>query len=61
MLKKYLTSAEVEEMIGVKQQTLAHWRSQGKGPQYIKIGKVIRYALDELEKWIGAHRVLTMA
>ena len=61
MDKKYLTPVDVEEMLGVKQQTLAHWRSQGKGPQYIKVGKVIRYSLDELERWIQSHNVLTMA
>ena len=37
--------------------TLANWRSQvnrglpNKGPAFVKIGKIIRYPLIEVEKW----------
>ncbi|MEN6442001.1 MAG: helix-turn-helix domain-containing protein [Syntrophobacter sp.] len=46
-------------MLGIKEKTLANWRTQGRGPQFYKFGKVIRYALDDLQKWIQIHRVRT--
>jgi predicted DNA-binding transcriptional regulator AlpA len=32
-------------------------RSQGKGPPYIRIGRSIRYDLDEYDKWIEERTV----
>jgi predicted DNA-binding transcriptional regulator AlpA len=60
MQKKYLTAGEVEEMIGIKEKTLANWRSQGKGPQYYKAGRIIRYSLDEVERWMSLYRIRTV-
>lgn len=58
-MQKYLSPEEVEEVLGIKEKTLANWRTQGRGPQFYKFGKVIRYALDDLQKWIQIHRVRT--
>ena len=27
------------------------WRSQGKGPNYYKVGSTVRYEMDDLEAW----------
>jgi predicted DNA-binding transcriptional regulator AlpA len=59
-MKKYLTAAEVEQLFGISQKTLANWRSQGRGPQYLKIGHGVRYAAEDLEKWAESRRVLTI-
>lgn len=37
---------------GVTKSTLAMWRYEGKGPRYRKLGRIVVYALDEVEKWI---------
>ena len=37
------TEAETAEILHVKVETLAAWRSRGVGPKYRKIGKVIDY------------------
>ena len=60
MAKQWLTAAQVEEMTGIKEKTLANWRSQGRGPQYHKVGKIIRYALEEIERWMQSFRVRTI-
>jgi len=31
--------------------TLANWRSQGKGPRYFKAGASVLYPIDEIEKY----------
>lgn len=35
-------------------RTLANWRSAGQGPRFRKIGGRVRYALDDLERWMSA-------
>jgi predicted DNA-binding transcriptional regulator AlpA len=51
----YLSPDEVAAAIpGITKNTLAMWRYEGKGPRYRKLGRVVVYALDELEAWIEA-------
>ena len=33
-------------------QTLASWVVRGKGPKYMKIGRIVVYPLEEVEKWL---------
>jgi len=42
----------VAALPGLTKNTLAMWRYEGKGPRYRKLGRVVVYALDELEAWI---------
>jgi predicted DNA-binding transcriptional regulator AlpA len=35
------------------------WRSQGRGPAYIRIGRSVRYRVEDLDAWLTAHRVET--
>jgi hypothetical protein len=37
--------------------TLANWRSQGKGPAYIKSGRTVLYAEADIIAWQLAQRV----
>jgi hypothetical protein len=49
----YLSPDQVASMIpGVSKSTLAMWRYEGRGPRYRKAGRIIFYALDEVEAWI---------
>lgn len=54
--KKMLLSAEeLSEMTGLSIQTFAHWRCQGKGPGYKKIGRMIRYPISDVEEWLDTY------
>ncbi len=33
-------------------QTLAHWRSQGRGPTYVKVGGRVVYRGADLNRWL---------
>ena len=51
--KRYLSSAEAAEYLGIAVGTTSVWRCVGKGPSYVKIGRVVRYtpaSLDEFTK-----------
>lgn len=49
----FLSPDEVAAAIpGITKNTLAMWRYEGRGPRYRKLGRVVVYALDELEAWI---------
>ena len=59
MKRKYLNPKEVEAVYGFKVGTLANWRSQKKGPRYSKIGHVIRYNAEDIDRWLQHYEVKT--
>jgi hypothetical protein len=40
--------------LGVKPETLATWRSQGRGPAFVKIGRRVFYRLLDVHQFIAA-------
>lgn len=57
---KLLTPREVAEYLGIPESTLAQWRSQGRGPQFIKLeSRLVRYRRSDLDAYIGQHLVET--
>lgn len=46
-----MREAEAAEWLSVKANTLARWRVEGSGPPYRKHGRVVIYALVDLEAW----------
>ena len=59
MTRKKLSPKEVEERYNIDSGTLANWRSQGRGPRYSKVGKVVRYDVEALEEFFQKHEVRT--
>ena len=47
----YLTSDSTLKAIG-PYSTLAHWRSEGRGPAFIKIGSRVAYSGKALNEWL---------
>ena len=43
--------------LGVSPATMRLWRSQGKGPAFVRGPRMIRYDQRDLDAWIAAHRV----
>ena len=50
-----LTSTDAAAAIGIDPGTFRNWRSQGRGPAYVRIGgnKVV-YRVADLEAWLDA-------
>lgn len=40
------------QWLGISRRTLDGWRCRGFGPRWVRVGRVIRYRQDELERWI---------
>ena len=48
-----LTRFEAAIYLGVKENTLAVWKSKGnRGPNVTKIGRLVKYRLSDLENFI---------
>ena len=58
--RKYLKPREVEEVYRIRVGTLANWRCEGKGPQWVKLGRKVLYPVSCLEDWCRACLVRTV-
>lgn len=52
-----LLPEEAADYLNIKIQTLALWRSQGRGPTYIKLGSSVRYERSALREFVNVQRV----
>jgi predicted DNA-binding transcriptional regulator AlpA len=57
---RYLTESQAAEILAVKKGTLANWRSERRGPAYVRLGggRVIRYRVSDLEAFAEQVRVV---
>ena len=37
--------------------TMAHWRSEGRGPAYVKIGSRVAYSGADLNAWLASQTI----
>ena len=51
--QEFLSPTELSAYVGIAVQTLARWRSEGRGPDYIKIGrKKVAYRMSAVHSWL---------
>ncbi len=50
------TPQAAEYLGGLKPNTLEGWRVQGIGPRYIKIGRLVRYSITDLDAYLEAQK-----
>jgi predicted DNA-binding transcriptional regulator AlpA len=56
--ERLLSGAEVAGVTGLSTETLAQWRSQGRGIPFIKLSRnVVRYRHSDLDSWLAARMV----
>jgi len=48
-----IAEEELAAAIRVTVQTLATWRSEGRGPKYAKLGRSVFYRVSDLHEWIA--------
>ena len=52
-----LYPANADELLAlIPYSTMAHWRSEGRGPAFIKIGPKVFYRGRDLNAWLDANR-----
>lgn len=54
--KLYLTSDPALLVLG-RPSTLAHWRSEGSGPAFIKLGMRVAYSGAALNEWLRVRTI----
>ena len=47
-----LSPSDLAALRGVDERTLAVERSQGRGPDYVKLGRTVYYRGSDIRKWI---------
>lgn len=52
--KELLSPSQVAELLKVTTNTLAIWRFHRRGPSYLKIGRQVRYPLEDIEQFLDA-------
>jgi excisionase family DNA binding protein len=46
-----LTERQVAERLGVSRFTVRAWRRKGLGPRFMKMGRVVRYRLEDVQEY----------
>lgn len=48
-----LTPKEVAAYVRFSEKTLERWRTEGRGPKYIRINdRTVRYAMSDIQAWL---------
>lgn len=54
---RLLTEIQVSRRYQIPAGTLRNYRYLGDGPPFLRLGRAIRYRIEDLEAWLKAHRV----
>jgi predicted DNA-binding transcriptional regulator AlpA len=58
-IPKYIDEREVAKITGFALSTLRNNRFKGEGISYVKVGRSVRYNLEDVVAFMEAHRVQT--
>jgi predicted DNA-binding transcriptional regulator AlpA len=50
------TCAEVAELLGIPEATLTQWRYLRVGPDFIKVGRYVRYDWADVRRWLATRK-----
>jgi excisionase family DNA binding protein len=51
-----LTGEEVAAYLRIPTSTITYWRKKGEGPPAIRVGRLLRFRLSEIEEWLQAQK-----
>jgi predicted DNA-binding transcriptional regulator AlpA len=58
-IQQYVTEKEVSRITGLALPTLRNYRHLNKGPTYFKIGRSVRYSIDDIFDFMEQRRIET--
>ena len=56
-LKPMNTTKDIADNCGIKEGTLAYWRSAGIGPKFVKVGRIVMYPKEQMIAYFAQHHV----
>jgi hypothetical protein len=56
---RLVDETQVSELTGIPIKTLQNWRVLRKGPAFLKCGRLVRYEIPALERWLAASTIAT--
>ncbi len=52
-----LNEGEVAQLLQCTKSALRRWRREGRGPRFVRLGRLIRYSPSDLEEFIEQNSV----
>jgi predicted DNA-binding transcriptional regulator AlpA len=49
---RLMTQRQLAQCLKVSSRTLERWRAAGTGPEFIRLGKLVRYQADHVSNWL---------
>ena len=53
---RLLRPDELASLLGIPLATIYRWRSRGDGPPGIRVGRHVRYRLEDVDRWLDEQR-----
>lgn len=50
-----LSPDDLATYLGVPVKTVYNWRSEGKGPRGVKVGRHLRFRMADVQAWLDEH------
>ena len=47
--------ADLPRYLPIARQTLARWATEGKGPIFVKVGRMVAYRAGDVRRWLNDH------
>lgn len=51
-MQKLMNTKQLAEYLGIAVSTILQYRADGTGPQYIKLGHLVRYRQSDVDTWL---------
>jgi hypothetical protein len=55
--RQLFTEKEVASILACSLKALQAWRMQRRGPCYHKVGRIVRYSSDDIQKYLAESRI----
>ena len=50
--QEFLSPRELAKYLGISVAAVIAYRTDGSGPKYVKVGRLCRYRISDVEEWI---------
>lgn len=51
-----LSIDELADYLGLPARTIYAWRTEGKGPRGVRLGKHVKFLVSDVQAWLAAQR-----